>query len=47
MKKLFLAMIGAAFILTGCNTMAGLGEDTQAAGRKLETSAEKNKSYKP
>ena len=47
MKKLFLAMIGAAFILTGCNTMAGLGEDTQAAGRKLETSAEKNKPYRP
>ena len=47
MKKLILALMGAAFILTGCNTMAGLGEDTQAAGRKLETSAEKNKPYKP
>jgi predicted small secreted protein len=47
MKKLILAMLGAAFILTGCNTMAGLGEDTQAAGRKLEASAEKNKNYRP
>ena len=47
MKKLLLAMIGVAFILTGCNTMAGLGEDTQAAGRKLETTAEKNKPYRP
>jgi entericidin B len=47
MKKLVLALIGAAFILTGCNTMAGLGEDTQAAGRKLETAAEKNKPYRP
>ena len=47
MKKLILARIGAAFILTGCNTMAGLGEDTQAAGRKLETTAEKNKPYRP
>ena len=47
MKKLILAVLGAAFILTGCNTMAGLGEDTQAAGRKLETTAEKNKPYKP
>lgn len=46
MKKLIALMIGA-FILAGCNTMAGLGEDTQAAGKKLETSAEKNKSYSP
>ena len=47
MKKLILAVLGAAFILTGCNTIAGLGEDTQAAGRKLETTAEKNKPYRP
>jgi entericidin B len=47
MKKLILALIGAVFILTGCNTMAGLGEDTQAAGRKIETTAEKNKPYRP
>lgn len=46
MKKLIALMIGA-FILAGCNTMAGLGEDTQAVGKKLETSAEKNKNYRP
>jgi len=46
MKKLIALMIGA-FILAGCNTMAGLGEDTQAAGKKLETSAERNKNYRP
>jgi predicted small secreted protein len=46
MKKLIALMIGA-FILAGCNTMAGLGEDTQAAGKKLETSAEKHKNYRP
>ena len=46
MKKLIALMIGA-FILAGCNTMAGLGEDTQAAGKKLEASAEKNKNYRP
>ena len=45
MKKLIFAVLSAAFILTGCNTMAGLGEDTQAAGRSLEKSAEKNKGY--
>ena len=46
MKKLIALMI-SAFFLVGCNTMAGLGEDTQAAGKKLETSAEKNKNYRP
>lgn len=46
MKKLIALMVGA-FILAGCNTMAGLGEDTQAVGKKLETSAEKNKNYRP
>jgi predicted small secreted protein len=46
MKKLVAALIGM-FILAGCNTMAGIGEDTQAAGRSLEKSAEKNKNYRP
>jgi entericidin B len=45
MKKVIALILGAAFILAGCNTMAGVGEDTQAAGKKLETSAEKNKRY--
>jgi entericidin B len=47
MKKLIALMLGAAFILAGCNTMAGLGEDTQAVGKKLENSAERNKNYRP
>lgn len=46
MKKL-IALLISAYVLAGCNTMAGLGEDTQAAGKKLENSAEKNKNYKP
>jgi predicted small secreted protein len=46
MKKL-IALLCGAFILAGCNTMAGLGEDTQAVGKKLETSAERNKNYRP
>jgi len=46
MKKLIALLVGA-FILAGCNTMAGLGEDTQAAGKKLENTAERNKNYKP
>ena len=47
MKKLILAVLSAAFLLTGCNTMEGIGEDTQAAGRSLEKSAERNKPYRP
>lgn len=46
MKKLIALLIGA-FVLTACNTMAGLGEDTQAAGKKLENTAERNKNYRP
>jgi entericidin B len=46
MKKLIALLVGA-FILAGCNTMAGIGEDTQAAGKKLENSAEKHKNYRP
>jgi len=47
MKKIIAAILGAAYllILGGCNTMAGIGEDTQAAGKKLENSAERNKRY--
>ena len=46
MKKLIAALIGVAF-LAGCNTIAGVGEDTQAAGKKIENTAEKNKPYRP
>lgn len=31
--------------LTACNTMEGIGEDTQAAGQGLENAARDNKSY--
>ena len=37
-KAIIAAMLGA-FILTACNTMAGIGEDTQAAGKKVEKEA--------
>jgi predicted small secreted protein len=47
MKRIICALIGAAFLagLAGCNTMAGIGEDTQAAGKKIENSADRNKRY--
>lgn len=46
MRKMIVALLGAAF-LAGCNTMAGLGEDTQALGQTLERTAERNQFYKP
>lgn len=30
----------ATLVLSGCNTVAGMGEDTQAAGRAVEHTAE-------
>ena len=46
MKRLFLSFVGAA-LLAGCNTMAGIGEDTQALGKKVENVAERNHTYRP
>jgi predicted small secreted protein len=43
MKLLTMLMIAAAFALTGCNTMSGLGEDIQRGGDKLENAADKRK----
>jgi predicted small secreted protein len=37
-KALIAAIIGA-FVLSACNTIAGMGEDTQAAGKKVEKEA--------
>ncbi len=34
-----------AMPLAACNTMEGLGEDTQAAGNALEDAAQDNKGY--
>lgn len=41
-KALIAAMLGA-FILTACNTMEGVGKDTQAAGKKVEKEAQEHK----
>lgn len=37
---LTLLLAGGTIFLAGCNTMEGLGQDTQAAGEALEDSAE-------
>jgi len=41
-KALIAAILGA-FVLTACNTMEGVGRDTQAAGKKVEKEAIEHK----
>ncbi|WP_455032289.1 entericidin A/B family lipoprotein [Lautropia mirabilis] len=43
-KKLTAALLGVAFVLAGCNTMSGMGQDIQDGGKKLERKAEDVKS---
>ncbi|MGL4573882.1 MAG: entericidin A/B family lipoprotein [Burkholderiaceae bacterium] len=40
MKKLALMLI-ALGVLTGCNTIAGMGQDVQKAGQTVEEAAKK------
>jgi len=40
MKKT-IALLLAAWVLAGCNTMEGLGKDIQKGGEKLEKAANK------
>ncbi len=43
MKKTIALILLAGFVfsLSACNTLAGLGEDVQVAGEKLEEAAKK------
>jgi predicted small secreted protein len=41
MIKTIACLLAAAFVLVGCNTMKGLGQDVQKAGEKLENAAAK------
>ena len=43
-KKIFVAVLLGAFVLgsTACNTMAGVGKDTQKAGEKIEKEADRH-----
>ncbi len=36
-----IALVMAALVLAGCNTMEGLGKDIKKGGEKLEKAAEK------
>lgn len=40
MQRIFLSLLILA-TLAGCNTIAGIGRDTQAAGQKLENAAKR------
>ena len=40
MKWLFV-LIATIVVLTGCNTMAGLGKDMERAGEKIQDKAKK------
>ena len=40
MKKV-VVLLAVAFVLAGCNTMKGFGQDMQKAGEKIEDKAKK------
>ncbi|MBP6352445.1 MAG: entericidin A/B family lipoprotein [Acinetobacter sp.] len=41
MRKVLLASVMVAFVLTGCNTFKGMGEDVSKVGEKVTETAEK------
>ena len=41
--KTIITLIAAAFVLAGCNTVRGVGQDIQKAGEKIEDAATKKK----
>ncbi len=43
-RKVSVALLLGAFVigLTACNTMAGVGKDTQKAGEKIEKEADRH-----
>jgi predicted small secreted protein len=36
MKKIFALTVIASFVLSGCNTVAGVGKDIQRAGQAVQ-----------
>lgn len=41
MKKLIATLLAATFLLAGCNTLQGMGQDIQKAGSAIEDAARK------
>ncbi|WP_201526058.1 entericidin A/B family lipoprotein [Psychrobacter frigidicola] len=40
MKKVIIASLTAMFVLTGCNTFEGLGQDISIAGNAVSSTAQ-------
>lgn len=40
MKKVIIASLAAMFVLTGCNTFKGFGQDVSSAGKAVTGGAE-------
>ena len=40
MKKVIIASLAAMFVLTGCNTLKGVGQDVSSAGSAVSGSAQ-------
>jgi predicted small secreted protein len=45
MKALIAVIVGASFLIHGCNTVEGAGKDVKAAGAKVEDEAAEHKKY--
>ncbi len=43
MLRILITAVTLAFLVTGCNTMSGVGKDIERGGEKLQGSAERNK----
>ena len=43
MRKVILCFLTGALVLTGCNTVEGLGKDIKKGGEKIEKAAERAK----
>ena len=43
MIRKMVALLIAAYLLAGCNTMSGAGQDIQKGGEKLENAADRKK----
>jgi predicted small secreted protein len=41
MRTIVALMMGSILLLTGCNTVKGVGQDLQKAGEKIENAAKK------
>ena len=42
-KLIALTLVAFTFLVAGCNTMAGAGQDIERGGQKLENAAERNR----